>query len=83
MKVPYEPKTDLHSVFLVNLRTRRQELRLTQEEVAERLGISQSAYCNLEAGKRCPNLKTIEKAAQALNLPAASLLIANTSVAAA
>lgn len=45
----------------------REHLRLTQAEVAERMGISQSAYAQAEAGKR-PRKATLEKAAQAMGL---------------
>ncbi len=45
----------------------REHLRLTQAEVAHRMGISQSAYAQAEAGKR-PRKATMEKAATAMGL---------------
>ncbi len=45
----------------------REHLRLTQAEVAQRMGISQSAYAQAEAGKR-PRKTTLEKAAVAMGL---------------
>lgn len=45
----------------------REHLRLTQGEVAARLGISQSAYAQMEAGKR-PRKATLKKVAEAMGL---------------
>lgn len=45
----------------------REHLRLTQDEVAARLGISQSAYAQMETGKR-PRKATLNKVAQAMGL---------------
>ncbi len=45
----------------------REHLRLTQAEVAARMGISQSAYAQAEAGKR-PRKATLQKAAEAMGL---------------
>jgi DNA-binding XRE family transcriptional regulator len=45
----------------------REHLRLTQAEVAERMGITQSAYAQMEAAKR-PRKATLQKVAHALGL---------------
>lgn len=45
----------------------REHRRLTQDEVAARLGISQSAYAQMETGKR-PRKATLNKVAQAMGL---------------
>lgn len=45
----------------------REYLRLTQAELAARLGISQSAYAQIEAGKR-PRKATLQKVADAMGL---------------
>ncbi|WP_445672471.1 helix-turn-helix transcriptional regulator [Pseudomonas inefficax] len=50
----------------------RRHLDLTQAEVAERLGISQSAYAQQEAAER-PRKATREKIAKALGIPVQSL----------
>lgn len=47
----------------------RRHLGLTQAEVAERLGISQSAYAQQETAER-PRKTTRERIAKALNIPA-------------
>ncbi|HEY5563898.1 MAG TPA: helix-turn-helix transcriptional regulator [Clostridiaceae bacterium] len=46
---------------------KRQELKIarvkadmSQAEVAERLGVTQSCYCQIENGKRNPRLKQIQ-----------------------
>lgn len=45
----------------------REHLRLTQSEVAARMGITQAAYAQIESGKR-PRKATLQKAALALGL---------------
>ncbi len=50
----------------------RRHLDLTQAEVAQRLGISQSAYAQQEAAER-PRKATREKIAAALGIPMRSL----------
>lgn len=50
----------------------RRHLDLTQAEVAQRLGISQSAYAQQEAAER-PRKATREKIAAALGIPMQSL----------
>lgn len=39
---------------------------LTQTEVAERMGTSQSTVARLESGKRQPSLRTVQRYAQAV-----------------
>ena len=45
----------------------RTEAGLTQEEVAKRMGTTQSVIARLESGRRFPSLKTIYRYAQATN----------------
>ncbi len=45
----------------------REYLRLTQAELAFRMGISQAAYAQIEAGKR-PRKATLQKVASAMGL---------------
>ncbi len=47
---------------------RRRELGLTQEEVAQRSGIRQSAIARLEGGSAVPRLDTVVKIAISLGL---------------
>ena len=48
------------------LRKLRTDARKTQEEVAEATGIAQSAYANIESGRRAPSVKTAKRIAAAL-----------------
>lgn len=45
----------------------REYLMLTQDEMAERMGITQASYAQIEAAKR-PRKTTLEKAAAALGI---------------
>jgi tetratricopeptide (TPR) repeat protein len=61
---PTEP-----SAFAVLLRQHRAEARLTQEELAERAGVSQRAISDLERGvNRSPRYDTVRRLVQALEL---------------
>ena len=60
--------------FNVNLRNYREAAGLTQQQVAERLGITKSTYCNYESGKREPDVAKIKKIAKALGISADALL---------
>lgn len=44
----------------------RSRAGLTQEEVAERMGTTQSTVARLESGKRPPSLRTVQRYAQAV-----------------
>ena len=60
--------------FHVNLRNYREAAGLTQIQVAEKLGITKSTYCNYESGKREPDVAKIKKIAKALGISADELL---------
>jgi transcriptional regulator with XRE-family HTH domain len=49
-------------------RLRRLELKLTQEELAERSGINQSTVSQLERGEQAPSLRSLIALAQALGV---------------
>lgn len=63
--------TKLH--FGVRLKQLRKEKKLTQEELAVRIGRSVDALSNIERGKSLPNFTTIEQLAQALDVPLKNL----------
>lgn len=44
----------------------RENLGLSQKTVAERAGITQPSYCNIEIGRRSPSIRTAKKIAAAL-----------------
>lgn len=66
--------SDLHIAFCGNIRRRRKALGLTQEDVAEALGISQGTYSLLEIGRHTPLLTTVEDIAYVLDSSAEELL---------
>lgn len=66
----------LHDHFRANVRRRREELSLTQQELAERLEVSRPYVAQVEAGDHSPTLSQVEKFAKALKCPALSLLMA-------
>lgn len=45
----------------------RSKQKLTQKQVALRLGISQQAYCEFEKGKSNPSLETAKKISDLFN----------------
>ncbi len=53
------------------LRQRRSELRLTREELAERVGCSVALLRKIEDGERRPSLQIAELLANSLNIPPA------------
>jgi DNA-binding XRE family transcriptional regulator len=46
--------------------TARTQAGLTQSDVAQRMGTTQSVIARLESGKRAPSLRTVQRYAQAL-----------------
>ena len=52
----------------------RTQKNLNQSELAELAGISESYLSHIENGKRDPSLTTVEKIAEALNIPSSILI---------
>lgn len=52
----------------------RKEKELTQRELAERLGTTPQNIAQYETGKRNPKRETLQKIAQALNVPLSDLI---------
>lgn len=65
--------TNLRILFGKNLRKIRRRNDLTQEKLAESLGVSVEFVSNMERGVNAPSFETIEKIAQAFNLSVAQL----------
>lgn len=65
--VPNAVVTAVFDSGLSPIRAWRDYLRLTQNEVAERMGVSQAAFAQLERSKR-PRKTTLKKAASALGI---------------
>lgn len=51
------------------LKTRRKELKLTQKDIADKLGISYQAYSAWERGVKEPSKEKVKKLEQILNVP--------------
>ena len=60
-----------------NLRKYRIEQGLTQEELAEKAGVSLSGYKNIESTERGASLEMLSKLGSALGVDPASLLLQN------
>lgn len=50
------------------IRKRREELKMTQQQLSEKCGLPQSHICRLEVGKHAPTRITIERLGEALGL---------------
>lgn len=70
----------LHKVFCQNVARERARLELTQAQVAERLGVSQPYYAEIEGGRRIPGLDVVERVAIALETTPADLLNSSSPV---
>jgi transcriptional regulator with XRE-family HTH domain len=57
-----------------NLRAARKRHGLTQEQVADRSGVHATEVSRIEAGKRDPQVSTVEKLAAAVDLRPGELL---------
>jgi len=60
--------------FANNLKQIRNKMGISQEELAERIGVRQSAIANYEAGTRYPRLDQVEGIAKALKTSIEDLL---------
>ncbi len=58
--------------YYQQLKLIRIQNRLTQQQLADALGITRSAYCGYEIGRRSPDLDTIVKLSEFYNLPLVS-----------
>jgi len=65
---------ELCAIFRENLRARRRELGLTQEELASLMKVDQAYVSDLERGKRKPNLKRLAPIAEALDTTPSALI---------
>lgn len=57
-----------------NLRRARKQRKMTQEEVGHRSGVHPTEVSRIEAGKRDPQVSTVERLAKAVGLSASDLL---------
>lgn len=68
-------KTELHQIFCDNLKSLRAKLGLTQEQAAEKMGVTQSTYSSYESGKGSPTLDLVERLADVLEVDDPSRLL--------
>lgn len=59
--------------FYENLKLAREQKGLSQKDVAEKIGVAKSTYSLYESGNREPNVQTIKKIANALDVSADEL----------
>ena len=72
-------KNQLAHIIGKNLLKYRTENNLTQEELAERVGISTSFYANIERGNRSMSLLVLRNLADALQVSTDALLYEDNS----
>jgi transcriptional regulator with XRE-family HTH domain len=65
--------SNLRILFGKRLRKIRRNKDLTQERLAEMLGVSVEFVSNMERGVNAPSFETIEKIAEVFNLPFSEL----------
>lgn len=65
---------DVRQILGKNVRTLRTSAKLSQEELAVRMGVEQTYVSGIERGVRNPTIATLYRAAIALNVKAADLL---------
>ena len=53
----------------MNIRERREQLGISQKELAEKAGISQSFLCDMEKGRVKPGIDVAAKIADVLKMP--------------
>jgi transcriptional regulator with XRE-family HTH domain len=64
---------DVTGLLGAAIRERRSSLQISQEELAVRAGLYRTYLSDVERGARNPSIKTIEKIAQALQVPVVKL----------
>lgn len=50
----------------MNLKKKRKQAGMTQQAVADAVGIAKATYCNIEQGKRSTRVKTAKRIAKVL-----------------
>ena len=63
----------IRQIFIQNLKYYRTQAGLTQEKLAEKIEMSTSYIGDMEARERFPSAETIDKIANALNVPVSTL----------
>lgn len=71
-------ESELHSLFCRNFRAIRKAQEKTQSDLAASLGVARAYIAQIESGRRCPTLNTVERLAKALNVSVEDLLGSHT-----
>ncbi len=66
--------SELHDAFRENLRALRGELGMTQQQLADHLGVHRVRVCEMEAGRNAPTLDFVDELARKLDIPVDKLL---------
>ena len=66
---------ELQQLFIRNLRSQRKRLRLTQEQAAERAGVTHSFYAAIEGGAKFPSIQKIQDIGKGFGIPPYRLFI--------
>src|SRR6267378_274626 len=75
-------KMDLKKTFGAEVKRRRTDLGISQEELAERASLHRTYVSDVEAGKRNPSLASIQRLAAALGAPLSAVFCAAEMVSA-
>src|SRR5438105_8533965 len=75
LRQPME-KVDLKKTFGAEVKRRRTDLGISQEELAERASLHRTYITDVEAGKRNPSLASIQRLATALGAPLSAVFCA-------
>jgi transcriptional regulator with XRE-family HTH domain len=68
-------KSDIRERFGFAIKVRREELGLTQEDLADRAGIHRTYLSDIERGTRNPSLVNIERLADSLSMSVSKLFL--------
>ena len=71
--------SSVKEIFGRNVKKYRKQFGYTQEEMAEKIDVSQTFFANLERGNRGASFETVELIARCFNIPCASLFEENES----
>jgi transcriptional regulator with XRE-family HTH domain len=69
----HEGKTNIKGRFGAAIKKRRHDLRLSQEELAERAGLHRTYIGDIERGARNVSIENVEKLAKALEISISKL----------
>jgi transcriptional regulator with XRE-family HTH domain len=75
METTLQPE-ELQIVLGANVRSRRKELKLTQQAVADAAGVAQGYIASIEAGHKSVTLGVVARIAEFLKLPPSALISA-------